>query len=101
MNLFDDIPSADREIVDILLTSPNVRIERIVSNGQPSPDGFLYDQEQEEWVVLLCGTATLEFEGEKRKELKVGSYFLIPSHLKHRVCQVSRDAVWLAVHLRK
>ena len=101
MNLFDDIPSGSNEVIDVLLSSQNVRIERIVSNGQPSQDGFWYDQDQTEWVMLLCGTATLEFESGERKDLTSGSCLLIPSHLKHRVSQASRDAMWLAVHLLK
>src|SRR5450631_3703147 len=42
-NLFDDIPPClPQEIVQTLLAAPKVRIERIVSHGHASPDGFWY-----------------------------------------------------------
>ena len=55
--------NTDEEIT-ALLTAPNVRIERIVSTGQASPPGFWWDQEWDEWVVLLSGSAGL---GSKAK----------------------------------
>ena len=98
-NLFDGISGAeDCEQVFPLLESSSVRIERIVSNGQPSPPDFWYDQEVDEWVALLCGTATLKFADDRMVELKAGDYFLIERHVKHRVEAVSQDAIWLAVH---
>jgi hypothetical protein len=53
------------ELVQILVQRPNVRIERIVSIGQASPEGFWYDQNQVEFVVLLQGSAQLCFEGQR------------------------------------
>lgn len=48
-NLFADIPrSSLDERITSLLTTPTVRIERIVSHGQASPPGFWYDQSQHE-----------------------------------------------------
>jgi cupin 2 domain-containing protein len=75
-----------------------VRIERILSRAQASPEGFWYDQAQPEWVVLLRGSATLSFAGQDKMDLQAGDYLLIPAHLKHRVDRVSEDALWLAVH---
>ena len=47
MNLMRDLPNARvAEIIDTLLTAPGVRIERIVSFGQTSPEGFWYDQRE-------------------------------------------------------
>jgi cupin 2 domain-containing protein len=46
-----------------------VRIERIVSNGQASPDGFGYDQDEQEWGLLLEGEAAREFAGGARVRL--------------------------------
>ncbi len=45
-NLFADL-SADlsEELVEVLAENKHVRIERIVSTGHASPDGFWYDQE--------------------------------------------------------
>lgn len=93
-----DLPAGNEETIQVLLASDGVTIERIVSNGQSSPPGFWYDQEREEWVLLLQGTATLEWENGENKQMQAGDYLRIPPHLKHRVSEVSMDAVWLAVH---
>ena len=101
-NLFCPSPaSLDQEQIETLLQTDSFRIERIVSNGQSSPEGFWFDQPEDEWVVLLKGSATLSFVDEKRMDLKAGDYFLIPAHLKHQVERTSEDALWLAVHFNR
>jgi cupin 2 domain-containing protein len=93
---------ASDEDITALLTTPNVRIERIVSTGQASPPGFWYDQEETEWVVLLSGGAGLRFDSETEvRELKPGDYLHIPAHARHRVewTHASEPTVWLAVHI--
>jgi cupin 2 domain-containing protein len=98
-NLFTDIPSnLPDELFTTLLEANNVRIERIVSNGHSSPEGFWYDQDQHEWVVVLQGVARLSIEGETR-ELKTGDHINIPAHRKHRVEWTTPDepTIWLAV----
>src|SRR4051794_3858533 len=97
-NLFTNLPPSGEEVIETLLQSGSVRIERIVSNGEGSPAGFWYDQDGDEWVMLAKGTAALEFEGGKRSKMAAGDYLLIPAHRKHRVLEVSQDAVWLALH---
>ena len=53
-NLFADLPaSLPEELVEVLAEGRHVRIERIVSTGQASPDGFWYDQDETEWVCVL------------------------------------------------
>src|SRR5262249_26450768 len=99
-NLFADIPiSVHEELTTVLVKSPSVRIERIVSHGQASPAEFWYDQEQGEWVLVVSGAARLEFENES-VELKPGSYLNIPAHKRHRVAWTDPDraTIWLAVH---
>ena len=60
---FTDIPSKlPEELVEVLAENKHVRIERIVSTGQASPEGFWYDQEEHEWVVVLKGEAKLLFK---------------------------------------
>ncbi len=91
------------EEITSLLTVPNLRIERIVSTGQASPPGFWFDQEWDEWVVLLTGGAGLLIEGETAaRNLKPGDYLHIPAHRRHRVEWTNREqpTVWLAVHFR-
>ena len=97
-NFFQNLPERQEEVIQTLVQSGAVKIDRIVSNGQASPAGFWYDQEGDEWVLLTQGTATLVFEQGATNPMKAGDYVLIPAHAKHRVAQVSRDAVWLAVH---
>ena len=102
-NLFRDVPGqlADEQFTR-LLTTPHVRIERIVSTGQASPPGFWYDQEDAEWVAVLAGSAGLLIEGETApRVLGPGDYLHIPAHTQHRVewtC-VDQSTVWLAVHI--
>lgn len=103
-NLFlSPAPSGRDEEITALLSAPNVRIERIVSNGQASPPGFWWDQDWAEWVVLLTGSARLLFEGETAaRELKPGDYVHIPAHARHRVewTHAQQTTIWLAVHFR-
>jgi cupin 2 domain-containing protein len=99
-SLFSDLPSSiPEEHFLTLLKSPHVRIERIVSHGHASSEGFWYDQDQHEWVVLLRGAARLSIAG-RVIELNPGDYVNIPAHEKHRVEWTSPDepTIWLAVH---
>jgi cupin 2 domain-containing protein len=84
-NLFADNPThLPDELFTTLLEAANVRIERIVSHGHASPEGFWYDQDQHEWVIVLKGAARLRFE-DGMLEMKFGDFLNIPAHQKHRV----------------
>lgn len=99
-NLFQDIPDhLPEELVTVLATSPNVRIERIVSGGHCSPEGFWYDQDDHEWVVVLRGEARLEYDDGESLSMKAGDHVLIPAHRRHRVAWTSphEQTIWLAV----
>ena len=98
-NLFAALPPpAGGEVFQILFADPGCRVERIVSHGHASARGDWYDQDGDEWVVLLGGTAALRFEGGDEVELKAGDWITIPAHRRHRVESTSTDALWLAVH---
>ena len=98
-NLYADLPNSPvQEDFLTLIQTPGVRVERIVSNGQHSPEDFWYDQAEDEWVILLQGTATLQFQDGGTARLIPGDYLAIARHIRHRVEEVSSDAVWLAVH---
>jgi cupin 2 domain-containing protein len=103
-NLFTNVPrQLSDEQIDTLLQARNVRIERIVSTGQATAAGQWYDQDQDEWVVLLAGSAGLLFEGEAApRRLDPGSYVHISAHVRHRVAWTdpSTPTVWLAIHFR-
>lgn len=99
MNLFSHIPDdLPEELVSVLAENKSVKIERIVSDGHASPEGFWYDQQQSEWVLLVSGSAVLAFESGQ-VELKPGDHLLIPAHRRHRVESTSatEKTIWLAV----
>ena len=96
MNLFDVENPTEGERFDTLVQCRNVVVERIASSSEV--DGQIYDQEQDEWVALIRGTATLELGGIERS-LSPGENVFIPAHKKHRVVACSKDALWLAVHV--
>lgn len=98
-SLFDRLPSpASGEAFDEILRHRNLVIERIASSDRPEPT--LYDQVQDEWVLLVQGQATLELAGETLT-MGPGDHLFIPAHTPHRVLRTSREppCLWLAVHL--
>ncbi|MFO7524558.1 MAG: cupin domain-containing protein [Ignavibacteriaceae bacterium] len=99
-NILGNIPSAIKnEISEIILNSKHIRIERIISNGQVSPENFWYDQDENEWVMVLNGKAKLKFENDEILELETGDYVNIPAHKKHKVIwtNTNEETIWLAV----
>lgn len=99
--LLADLPAAlDEELSETLLAGRGVRLERIVSFGQASPDGFWYDQDEAEWVVVLAGRARLAIAGEAAdRDLGPGDAVYLPRHCRHRVTWTdpSQPTVWLAL----
>lgn len=100
MNIFV-LPDLEdgKEISDTLVSGKGVVIERIISTGQASPEGFWYDQEQDEWVVLLQGRAKVAWEDGKELTLTPGDWVVFPAHQRHRVEWTSKNpaCIWLAV----
>ena len=100
-NIFDAIPNdIGDEIFETLLDSNDVRIEKIISKGHSSPDSGWYDQDKNEWVIVLKGAAVLSFIDGSTVNLKSGDYINLSAHRKHRVEWTDPDVetVWLAVH---
>jgi cupin 2 domain-containing protein len=100
-NLFADIPGeTPDESCTQIVRSENIRIERIVSWGQASPPGFWYDQEMDEWVLLVKGSASLRFIDGREIALTPGDHLLIPRHMRHRVERTAPEGetIWLAIH---
>ena len=103
-NLFEDIPSQlPDELTEVLVESRSLRIERIVSQSHASAENFWYDQEEHEWVLLLQGSASIEFDNGDVKHLSRGDCLLISAHQKHRVLSTSTSekTIWLAVFYKK
>lgn len=103
-NLFAAVDAATPdEQVQALLTAPGLRVERIVSTGQASPPGFWFDQDWDEFVLLVSGAAGVLIEAEvATRSLGPGDHLIIPAHVRHRVewTSASGPTVWLAVHYR-
>jgi cupin 2 domain-containing protein len=102
-NLRDGLPpNLPDEFSEVLAQGRNVRIERIVSRGHTSGPDFWYDQNEDEFVLLIAGRARLEFAGYLTPiPLEPSDWLLIPAHCRHRVAWTDpqTDTLWLAVFL--
>jgi len=99
-NIFHDIPEkSDEEFLEIIFQNNSLKMERIVSEGHSSPKNFWYDQDKNEFVLLLSGNAIISFDDGNSIELFPGDYFIIPAHKKHRVdfTDPNEKNVWLAL----
>ncbi len=101
LNLFAGLPPpGPKEAVTVLLERPGLRLERIVSHGQASPEDFWYDQPEGEWVMVVRGAARLRLAGEAEdRTLGPGDHIYLAPHLKHRVTWTApgEPTVWLAL----
>ncbi len=99
--LVPDLLPLPEEFSEQLVSSGGVLIERIISHGHRSPVGFWFDQETDEWVVLLQGDAELSYADGRDVRLVKGDWLLIPAHTRHRVERTSNHppCIWLAVHV--
>lgn len=102
-NIFD-VPEETRpegasERFDPILTgSRGLLVERIVSHGHVTPEGTWYDQERDEWVMVLEGEATLSYEDGSELSLRKGDHVFLPKRVRHKVTRTSSPCIWLAVH---
>ncbi len=98
-NIFDLPSEIPDEIVEVIYENKNTRIERILSAGQVSAEGFWYDQNENEWVSLVQGEAKVAFDDGGSAVLKAGDHILIKAHKRHRVEYTSIDppCVWICV----
>jgi cupin 2 domain-containing protein len=100
-NLLKNIPNnLTKELFDTLVKNKHVQIERIISKGHTSPEEGWYDQDRNEFVLLLKGAARLEFEGGRVESMGVGDWLEILAGVKHRVVWTDElgETVWVAVH---
>jgi len=94
-------PGTD-EAVDALVAGSGWRLERIVSQGHTAPanPGEWYDQDEDEWVVVLTGL-TIAGEGAATDDVELGpgDAVWLPAHCRHRVAWTNPDTptVWLAL----
>jgi len=103
-NLLASLPSsAADEVVSPLVSRPGVRFERIVSYGQASPEGFWYDQDEHEFVLLMKGSAELELADGQIVTLRAGDWIEIEAHVRHRVRRTApgEPTIWLVAFYRE
>ena len=93
-------PAGEHEVFEILFQFRDVKVERIVTHKPYEKPGEWYNQEKDEWVLLLQGEAVIEFEDKKKLQLIKGDYIFIPAHKIHRVRSsgTKEKCVWLAIH---
>lgn len=96
MNIFNNKTPKIGEVFNTLLEHKNIKIIQIVSSD--SFDSIEYCQEEDEWVVLLEGEATLRLEDREITLIKGESLF-IPAKTAHQILEMKHGTVWLAVHI--
>ena len=74
----------------------SVVFEQILSGKSDAPVD--YDQDHEEWVVLLEGAAELEVDGELLS-LESGDWLRLPRNTPHRRVSTAQVTSWLAVRV--
>ncbi len=100
-NLYDfSDKQIGKEYIETLFEKQNIRIEKILSDTESSPEGFWYDQFEDEIVFLLKGTTIIEYSDGTLTQLQEGEHLYIPARKKHRVAKTSKNCVWLAVFIK-
>lgn len=99
-NIFElpeQLPS--EELFETLLEHEKILIEKVVSSGQVTPTGDWYDQDRDEWLIVLQGEGELSYEDGSRIKLNKGDYQFIPARQKHRVEYTSTEppCIWLTL----
>jgi cupin 2 domain-containing protein len=93
-------PAPGEEVTTVLLRTPQLRLERIHSCSARSPEGFWYDQAEHEWVLLLQGSARLQFADEAEpRALASGEALRIEAGRRHRLLATdpAPGTIWLAL----
>lgn len=96
MNIYDYITPKNGETFTSLLEHKNIKINRIVSSDKL--DEKIYVQEEDEWLVLIEGEATLLVEDQEVKLTK-GDTLFIPSKRPHRILHTRNGTLWLTLHI--
>jgi cupin 2 domain-containing protein len=90
-----DAPASGERFVTVAATG-STTVEQILSSDTPDPK--VYDQDHDEWVVVLAGSAVLEIDG-RQLELAARDWVLLPAGIPHRVVATAAGTSWLAVHV--
>ena len=84
------------EHVERLLADRGVTVEHILSGELELP--VEYFQDDDEWVTVVEGEATLDVDGETI-EMTAGAWVFLPRRTPHRLLEVRPGTRWLAVHI--
>ena len=92
-------PAPGTESFTELAQAGGARVERIASHAVR--DGDWYEQAWPEFVLLVAGSAALEFADGSTRNLNPGDWAFLPAHCRHRVTWTdpAGETLWLAVHL--
>jgi len=96
MNIYDYITPESGETFTTLLQHKNIKINRIVSSDNVKSTEYV--QNEDEWLVLLEGQATLLVDN-REKTLTKGDTLFIPAKVPHTVLETKDGTVWLTVHI--
>ncbi len=96
MNIYDYTTPQSGETFTTLLEHKNIKINRIVSSD--NLDETKYIQEEDEWLIVLEGEATL-LVNHKEIILQKGDTLFIPVHTLHSVLHTTSGTLWLTVHI--
>jgi len=96
VNIYDFTTPQSGETFTTLLEHKNIKINRIVSSDHLEETEYI--QEEDEWLVLLEGEATLLLN-QTKKTLTKGDTLFIPSKTRHRVLNTQHGTIWLTLHI--
>ena len=96
-SIFDNShPPKEGEVFETLLEKKNVTIKRILSSSKIDQEVMI--QEEDEWFIVISGSATIVIEDEKIV-LACGDYCFVSRKTVHRLIDVEEGTIWLAVHI--
>jgi len=96
-SFFSCEPGVEEQAATFLEGRGSVRVERIVSFGHATPEGEWYEQNEDEWCLVLEGEGRIAFEDGREIALGWGGSCFLPRHLRHRVAGTSSPCVWLCI----
>ncbi|KAF0151926.1 MAG: lipid A 3-O-deacylase [Ignavibacteria bacterium] len=102
-NIFAELPKElPEEIFEKIIECKDLLLERIISDGHSSAPNFWYDDNKNEFVMLLSGSAKILYDDGTSFFLLPGDYFIIPAHQKHRVEETDKNqkTIWFALHYK-
>ncbi len=82
------------ERTELLARGAGFVVEQILSGRLAAPQD--YEQDHDEWVVIVAGGAMLEVDGVAH-ELGVGDWWLLAAGTPHRLVRTEPGTSWLAV----